>query len=91
MFSKEKDKYSEILKKISEDSIKEMDGLKGLLKTSQKQRQENEAKLKLMIENLILELEKCCEVEVSEGEVTYDSLLKLLDESCDRIQEAQLR
>lgn len=68
-----------------------MEALKILLKTSQKQRQENEAKLKLMIENLLMELDKCCEEEINEGEVTYDSLLKLLGESCDRIQEAQLR
>lgn len=37
------------------------------------------------------ELQCCYEDEAKEGEVTYDSLLKLLEESCDRIQEAQLR
>lgn len=62
-----------------------------MLKNSQKQRQESESKLKLMIDSLMVELQRCYEDEAKEGEVCYDSLLKLLEESCDRIQEAQLR
>ena len=41
-----------MLKKITEDSDNEFNKLKALLKLSQKQRQENEGKLRLMIQGL---------------------------------------
>ena len=80
-----------MLQKVSEESCKQMDKLKIVLKSSQRQRQENQLKLKTMIEELMSELEKGFHQERKEGEMTYDSLLKLLEECCDRIQEAQLR
>lgn len=39
MFAKEKEKYTIMLQKITENSTKEMDKLRGTLKDSQKQRQ----------------------------------------------------
>lgn len=59
MFAKEKEKYTTMLQKMTENSTKEMEKLRGLLKDSQKQRQQSENKLKVMIENLMAELE-CC-------------------------------
>jgi hypothetical protein len=44
-----------------------------------------------MIQGLTEELSKLCSQEEQEGETTYDSLLKMLEECCDRIQQAQLR
>ena len=80
-----------MLGKITEDSSKQFDQLKNMLKSSQQQRKENENKLKLMIGSLTDELSKMCEDEEREGETTYDSLLRMLEECCDRIQQAQLR
>lgn len=39
MFAKEKEKYTSLLQKMAENSLKEMDKLRGMLKDSQKQRQ----------------------------------------------------
>lgn len=56
IFKKEKDRYCQMLQKVSEDSCKQMDNLKIVLKSRQKQRQENELKLRTMIEELMSEL-----------------------------------
>lgn len=91
MFAKEKEKQAQLLNKLAEDSNKEIDGIRALVRASQKQKQDNEAKLKLMIQGLVEELGRAHEEEEREGEATYDSLLKTLEECCDRIQQAQLR
>jgi len=91
MFAKERERQVQLLNKLAEDSSRELDGIRALAKASQKRRQEGEAKLKLMIQGLVEEVSKACEEEEREGEATYDSLLKTLEECCDRIQQAQLR
>lgn len=53
MFKQEKERHLENLGKFNEDSTKELDNIKNLLKASQKQRQESESKLKLMIQGLV--------------------------------------
>jgi hypothetical protein len=44
-----------------------------------------------MIQGLVEELSGLCGEEEREGEATYDSLLRMLEECCSRIQQAQLR
>lgn len=90
-FSQEKEKSLQVLKKVSEDSGRELEGLAALLKASQRQQQDNESRLRLMVANLNEELSKMCEDEEREGETTYDSLLRMLEHSCDQVQQAQLR
>ena len=53
MFAKEKEKQTQLLNKLAEDSNKEIDGIRALVRASQKQKQDNEAKLKLMIQGLV--------------------------------------
>ena len=51
-FKKEKLKYSQALNKLEDDTSKQIDTLRSYLKTNHKQRQEQESKLKIMIQNL---------------------------------------
>ena len=90
-FQKEKERHLTMLAKVGEDANKQLDGIKTLVKGCHKQKDESETKLKLMIQTLVEELNTACDVEEKEGETTYDSLLKTLEECCDRIQQAQLR
>ena len=68
----------------------EMGNLRAMMRKSGQARAEGENKLHIMLSELEQELGKAIEQESKEGEMTYDCLLKLVEDSCTRIREAQL-
>lgn len=44
-----------------------------------------------MMTNLSVEMQKLISDESKAGDITYDCLLKLVEDSCSKIQEIQLR
>ena len=72
---------------VQEEVVK----LRVLMREGARARAEGEKKLGVMVGELQEELGRMLEEESKEGEMTFDCLLKLVEDSCTRIREAQLR
>lgn len=82
----EKEKYKQLLGKMSNDVNSQLDNMKTKMKQHLKHKDQSDTKLQYMLANLNSELTKLFQAENKEGEATYDCLLKLIEDSCAKIQ-----
>lgn len=75
---------------VSQTISEGIEEMRKSIKEHSSRRAERNRKTKLMIQSLQGELEAVVTGEVKSGDMAFDCLLKLIEDSCSKIQECQL-